>query len=234
MTAIFAYTNGQHALIASDSLRADPLGLLPTRAVQKIYAWSPKVLFGQTGTGDALDELANAMLDNKCNFDSDVGGFCDAFNRHRPTILKSNRDKAGRTEARKNLVRGVLLVVVPKTTTCCAQIFSLDFVTGERKELNSRLATEGSVPKEYEIAAKKQLDNFVQNGTSLPSDVWAANCINEAISICPKFVGWPMKMIFSYPNSCGEHSHIEKCIENLPIVPDRNFSIALDATEPWY
>jgi predicted phosphatase len=93
MTAIFAYAAHDVAFVAADTLRVDPINLLPRMRVCKVHHWSDLVIFGQTGT----QHLSRLIMDIKLEkrqfidqatgivyFDDSENWFFQTFKKCRP------------------------------------------------------------------------------------------------------------------------------------------------------
>lgn len=224
MTAIFAYVAGPQAIIASDTLRRDPLGLFVNLTVKKVYCWSNCILFAGAGNGPRLEKLASDMLANQTKYSPDEAGIIAAFRSLQPTHYAHATSGHSVVTKSPRLAQGTFLVAVPEMKGCPAKLFELDFATGDRKDLLLPLASQGTNPTAFLKFAQQRLAAY-RTTAGLPGDLWAGGCVSDAIAICSQDVGFPFDVIVTGPNGSGGWQAHHQRFSALPLSANSLFLI---------
>lgn len=186
MTAIFAFVFDNIAVLATDSLRVDPLGLFPNQTVQKSYCWKAVIPFGATGTGAFVKRAVDEMAPREADYGPDRDGFLTAFEQARKVVVDAIQCSSNPLE--KAVVRATVLAAVPALSSP-AHILSIDFATGAVEPKPLTFAADGTLPSEFHAIAEAALASCT---APLDPKAIALDCMERAINICPEHVGWPM------------------------------------------
>ena len=202
MTAIFAYVSGEHALMAADTLRVDPLGWLPSQTVGKIFCWADCIVFGGAGNGPRIAMLANAIINAQGGYSPDEGGFLKAFGTFRPSVYAQATSGTSVMTRMPGLTTGTLLAAIPAMGSQTDHILELDFATGSVTRLPGQLAAQGTDPTAL-LAIGSAVQQALQTATGLPGDLWAGQCMAQAVATYPTAVGWPFDIFATERDSVG-------------------------------
>lgn len=187
MTAVFAFVFDEMAVIATDTLRVDPLGWLPNQVVEKSYCWKGLIPFGAAGTGAFVKRVADKMALCEADYSADKEGFLAAFEKARQEVMDAIHD--GPNALEKAVARATILAAVP-TLSAPAHIFSIDFTTGAVDQKPLAIAAEGTLPSKFQEIAEAVLAECT--GSSPEPQALALECMQRAVACCPDHVGWPM------------------------------------------
>lgn len=189
MTAVFAFVFDDKAVVATDTLRVDPSGLLPDRTVQKSYCFKGLIPFGGAGTGAYLEKVADLMVFNESRHTRDRAGFLAAFEEARVAILEILR--ADPDPKKMAAAHFTVLAAIPASATP-AEILRLDFHSGKVTQEPTPFAAEGTMVEAFTGIAETVLATWAS--PVLESDALALECVRQALALCPQHVGWPMDL----------------------------------------
>lgn len=189
MTAVFAFVFDEMAVIATDTLRVDPLGYFPNQTVGKSYCWKGVIPFGAAGTGAFVKRVADKMALSEANYSADKEGFLAAFEKARQEVMDGIIN--GTSALEKAVARATILAAIP-TLSAPAHIVSIDFATGIVNRTPLTMAAEGTLTSEFQDIAEKVLAECIGNPPE--PQALALECMQRAVAYCPDHVGWPMDL----------------------------------------
>jgi hypothetical protein len=199
MTAIFAYAKGDIAFVAGDTLRADPLHVLPPACVVKVHDWSGTVVFGQAGNAHHQSAMIADIRQNKNYRPDDDTGLANAHQN-----LRSLHHQAAVAKSGPNLSNGTLLVAAAQTAAFPARLSTLEFSTGNHQLLTGAIAADGTKPADFLAIAQTHMQALSAAGSgTIALDRWAMMCISDAVSVCPNDVGWPADLLIARSDGLG-------------------------------
>lgn len=207
MTAIFAYVDSDVAFVAGDSLR-NFSGWGAVRA-RKVHHWSDRTVFAQCGDGKFLSLLiqevktAQAFLPIQFPNLSDDARLLQALAHFQPTHYASACKAVSKLASGSAHITGTILVASTADSFGPERISSFDFVTGTYSVISRDVAAEGTAASHFLTNAQAKLAAMKVTGSPFPIDLWAAECLENAIKAHPSKVGWPGDLILARPASHG-------------------------------
>lgn len=142
------------------------------------------------------------MIAAQGSFSPDEAGFLDAFRMYQPMVYAQATSGTSVMTRLPNLVTGTLLAAIPAMGGESEHILELDFVTGSIRRLTGQLAAQGTDPAAL-LAISSAIQSALQVSTGLPGDLWAGQCIAEAVIAYPKAIGFPYDLLATEMDSLG-------------------------------
>lgn len=204
MTAIFAFVFARKAIVATDTLRVDPMGLFPNRTVQKSYCWKNLIPFGAAGTGALIGRVADLMAMSESLYQADESGFLKAFHDARMKVIDAIN--ASENPLERAVAGATVLAAIPSLSSNAGHILHLDFGNGSVTTCPGDFAAEGTRSTEFMGIAGNVLSGM--SGGSIDAFNLTRNCISEAIKLCPAEVGWPMDLRVSESGDNNRAVHL--------------------------
>jgi hypothetical protein len=185
-----------------------------TRYVGILSAYSQTQQFGKytvgqtasyvagAGNGPRLNRLASDMLANQSNYTPEEAGFMAAFQAFQPTHYTNATSGTSVATSVPRLTQGTFLVAVPEMNGSPAKLFELDFAQGTRRDLPLNVAAQGTNPQLFlQIAQRAVVTHSAAAG--LAGDLWAGDCVNQAIAAYSQAVGLPFDVFVTGPSGSG-------------------------------
>ena len=172
--------------------------------VEKVHRWSETVLLAQTGAGRPMTRLIQKMMFNRDHDypkNSTGEGLKSLYSSLRPLLYNEEL----RTSRSRSALNGTFVVVVASDGIAPAEIFTLDYATGAYTPIGgsgTRYA-DGTNQTVFQAVADRQFAALSSSASKLPLDVWASNCIQDAVASEPQHVDWPADLAISrfFPGS---------------------------------
>lgn len=228
MTAIFAYSSPTVAFVAGDTLRTAPGSPLPSAITCKAHFWSDQVVCGQAGAQFQSQMIADMKAakaqwtdptTGSVQYDDSEGWLHKTFARFQP-LHHGNALRSGGAA----LSNGSLLVAYVDVAGGGHGLARYDFATGSRTSLTGHVAADGTDEAAFLGIAKKHLAAMkVGSSGTVPLDTWAHNCLAEAMTLHPTFVGWPADILIAKPNGRGGRWIVQRRIDASSAVGDYIF-----------
>ena len=194
MTAVFAYADGDNALVAADTRRT-ARGGFPGSA-RKIHRWSETVVFAQSGEAEFLTQLIGHMLplgDHLGPSDEKLVEAFGALHAHywQLAVAKYAGKSFGPVPA------GSLLVASAAAYGLPARITKLDFQSGLATPSHSITDADGSSTSAFQADAARNLVQVGAGNSSLALDDWAMRCVGDAVATAPVVIDWPADILLT-------------------------------------
>lgn len=224
MTALFAHVNGHRAMIAADTRRVDPAGMIPPMTVRKISCWANCIPFAGTGNGPRLDQIAMGMLTYQHEYTPDESGFLNAFEKYRAIVYAQATSGTSISTSVPKLVIGTVLAAVPAMNGNKERILSLDFATGNVVMLQGAIASDGTHQTVFQAIANATFQQHC-GPAGLAGDIWSGDAISQAAAIDPAAVSLLFDIVSTGPAANGNWvSHHMRCAAP-PVIPVEEFHL---------
>jgi hypothetical protein len=198
MTAVFTYAGGDIAFVAADTMRVDKT--IPAVA-RKVYRWSDRIVFGQTGAGKYLGELAGAMITHRDQFDGFLtrDALIGLYRKYRPGFHAKAVTAIGAAKA-----GGLFVVACAAEGGLPAKTLTLDFATETILDVagDHDVYAEGSNAAHFLTVAQTVMASL--RGGAIALDAWACQCLEAAHHNAPTTVGWPADLIIGRPDGLAQ------------------------------
>ena len=227
VTAIFAYVKGSCAVVAADSYRADPSGMLGPKTVNKAYCWADRIPFACTGNGALMSKLATDMIALSTKYPSNEFGFRAAFQRARTAISSAAPLAAPGSPIATGipaLKGGTILASIPEEDGTAARILELNFDNGNIWPHPCDLTAQGADPEAFRTIGLIKYNEH-KGPTGLACDVWAVESIALASDICARHVSLPCDVIITRPDSTGRYVSQHEHFHRIPVTPNAAFKL---------
>lgn len=195
MTAVFTYAGGDTAFVAADTMRVDKT--VPAVA-RKVYRWSDRIVFGQSGAGKHLGELAGAMMIRRDQLDQfpTREALIGLYKTYRPGFHAKAVAAIGAAKA-----GGLFVVACAAEDGQAAKTLTLDFATETILDVagDGDVYAEGSDPAYFLTVAQTVMASL--RGGAIALDAWACQCLEAAHHTVPTAVDWPADLIIGRSNA---------------------------------
>jgi hypothetical protein len=194
MTAVFAYADGDNALVAADTRRTAPGGF--PGSARKVHRWSETVVFAQSGEAEFLTQLIGHMLRLGDHMGPTDEKLVETFRALHARYWQLAVDKyAGKSFGA--VPAGSLLVASAAAYGLPARITKLDFQSGLSTPSHSITDADGSSASEFQAGAARDLAQVWAGNSSLALDDWAMRCVSDAVAAVPVVIDWPADILLT-------------------------------------
>lgn len=216
MTAIYAYARDRIAFVAGDTLRYDPVAKGQT--VCKLHHWSDSVVLAQAGEAHMLsDAIQRAMpLFGFLRLPPTADGFIQAFRQVHAGFWDKARKARSKLKAGEP-PPGTVLIAEAATDHGAARVLKLDFQTATVTPSDGCFDADGTDVNQFRATAQQHLEALQGNGENqtVPLDIWAARCVQEAAAAYPEYIGFPVDVLIARPSQENDRILVHRRVTSV-------------------